>query len=232
MAPDCLHRLRKGMTRLLFLTLITVSLIWQSGAQNVSRDPDPKATKLLIDLETKIEQTKAVIYEFTLELHFPDEEPVIQNGTFLQAGKKHHLEIGEYSFVTDGHVSYWVIDKEGKEIQIHDYSAPADDDLTNPQALLKIYSNENFDYQMVDAGPDGRSIIEFKPLQKGTDYIKARLTLSKSIMIDQIELLNRDGSRYVLNMHDINLSPRVGEDAFVVDPSKYQGYHIEDLRIE
>ncbi len=232
MSAACLPRLKKCMTRLPFLILFTVSFIWQTGAQNVSRDPDPRATKLLIDLETKIEQSKAVIYEFTLELNFPDEEPVIQKGTFLQSGDKHNLEIGEYGFVTDGQVSYWVIDKQRKEIQIHDYTAPTDDDLTNPQALLKIYSNENFDYQMIGTGPAGESVIEFKPLRKGSDYIKARLSLSKSNMIEQIELFNRDGSRYVLNINDINLSPRVEQNAFVVDPGKYQGYHVEDLRIE
>ena len=217
-----------------FLTL-TICWIYAWVNGQTLREPDPRATKILESIEKDNSKAKNVFYEFSLTMYFPEEKASVQNGTFTQSGRKYHLDLEAYAFVCDG-ISQWVVDKNNQEVQIHDYTEPDLGDVSTPQGLLKIYQNSQFDYQLVYEGVKHNQKIqqiEFKPLQKDTEYAKARLTLiDKTNQIQAIELFNKDGSRYHLEIVKYLKDQKLSDKTFIIAPSDFQGYHFEDLRIE
>ncbi|MDH3650261.1 MAG: outer membrane lipoprotein carrier protein LolA [Saprospiraceae bacterium] len=220
------------MSRFAFIWGLLVSVLWSLPAQESPRNPDPEATELLVMLEKKFHESNSVLYEFSLTLDFPDQDPVVQEGTYLQSATKYRLEVSDYSFVTDG-ITQWVIDHPSKEIQLHDYTQPSENELSTPQSLLKIYTNPNFDYRLLESQSSEQHLVEFKPLKKGSDYIKARLKLNTTDhMIQEIELFNRDGSKFILAIHKVSFNTSFDTSSFRIDPVIYPGYHVEDLRIE
>lgn len=220
--------------RYLFLFLLSFSWLLGAGQSNPS-GPDPEAKKILEQVEKENLEARNISYDFSLTFHFPEEDPVVQTGSYIQEGKKYHLDLENYSFVCDG-TSQWVVDKEAKEIQIHDYAEPDLEDISTPQGLLKIYRNTQFDYVLTFEGnKQGNAIqeIEFKPLRKDTEYAKARLTvLKKSHHIHAITLINKDGSRYTLDILRFAQNQPTSDNKFGISEKDYAGFHIEDLRID
>ena len=141
------------------------------------------------------------------KLRFPKAETQLQKGRFYTKKEAYRLEVSDYILLTDGQFQ-WVVNKDSKEIQIHDFEPLDPEDLSHPQNLLAIYNNPEFDYRLEFEGAQGDKMIqqiEFKPLKKDSEYSKARLTINKkSGFIDQIELLTKDGSRYLLTIEKTN----------------------------
>jgi hypothetical protein len=74
--------------------------------------------------------------------------------------------------------------------------------------------------------------IEFKPLKKDSEYAKARLTINKKTgFIDQIELLTKDGSRYLLMIEKTNGDQHLVQTLFQMKKEDFPNYQIEDLRL-
>ena len=220
--------------RYLFLTILGFSWSIVFG-QTSQVSPDPEAKKILETIEKENLGAKSMAYDFSLTIQIPEEAPVVQTGSYIQAGKMYFLELENFAFISDGS-SQWVIDKEAREIQIHDYFEPDLEDIATPQGLLKIYKNPQFDYMLVFEGnKQGKNIreIEFKPLRKDVEYAKARLTvLKESNQIQSISLFNKDGSRYILKMLGITKDKAVSDQKFSISEKDYPGFHREDLRIE
>ena len=213
--------------RILFLFLAVWSTQWALAQGD--RNPDPAAEKILKALASTIDSYENVSYDFTLTVEYPDMEPQIQEGSFTQAGTKYRLTLPEFIIVTDG-VSQWVVDKGAEEVQILDYESPDPNDITTPQGLLTIYQNPNFDYIL--SGESGQTQqIEFKPLDRNSEYSKARISVDKSKdALKMIEVFNKDGSRYYLNILEIKHNAGT-LPSFQIKKEDFSGYHFEDLRI-
>ena len=216
------------------LLFLSVAIIASSLHAQRERNPDPRATKVLQALEKKMGMYADVTYQFDLKIEMPETEPVMRKGTFYSQGMRYKLEMGNYIFVTNGQ-SQWVIDKDASEVQIHDYQTLDQNDLTHPQSLLAIHNNPDFDYQLVYEGRDQHKNvqkIEFKPLERSSEYAKARLTLNKDQgIIDMIEVFVKDGSRYTLNILKTSGDQNLTSTQFEVDQDDFPDYHIEDLRL-
>ncbi|NND31021.1 MAG: outer membrane lipoprotein carrier protein LolA [Saprospiraceae bacterium] len=198
------------------------------------RNPDPRATDILQSLEEKMSKYADVTYQFNLRIDRPQSDPVIKEGVFYTQGVRYKLEMDDYIFVTDGK-SQWVVDKEATEVQIHDYQTLDQNDLSHPQSLLAIHNNPNFDYHLVFDGKDqNKSVqkIEFKPLDRSSEYAKARLTLDKNEgMISKIEVFVKDGSRYTLEILKTNGDQNLASTHFEIKKGDFPDYHVEDLRL-
>ncbi len=216
---------------ILFFFLIFVV---RSEAQT-GRNPDPEAASILQQLEAKINGLDDVTYHFTLKIEIPEAESQTQTGQFLTKDHQFRLEVADFIFISDGK-SQWVVNKETKEIQIHNYEPLDPSNLSHPSNLLAIYNNPDFDYRLEFEGAEGDRLIqqiEFKPLLKDSEYSKARVTLNKrSGFIDTIELLSKDGTRYLLNIDKTAVNQQPGIASFQVRKEDYPGYQIEDLRLE
>ncbi|MBK8502842.1 MAG: outer membrane lipoprotein carrier protein LolA [Saprospiraceae bacterium] len=218
------------MLRILLLLLLTCSGI----IAQTDRNPDAEATKILQDLEKKMQNFADIIYHFTLQVEIPEAETQFQKGVFYTKKEAYRLEVSDYILLTDGRLQ-WVVNKEAKEIQIHDFEPLNSEDLSHPQNLLAIYNNPEFDYRLEFEGAQGDKMIqqiEFKPLKKDSEYTKARLTINKkSGFIDQIELLTKDGSRYFLTIEKTNGNQKLATSLFQVQKEDFPNYQFEDLRL-
>jgi outer membrane lipoprotein-sorting protein len=190
--------------------------------------------KILQTLEKKVTDYKDLTYHFSLKVEIPESEPILREGTFYTQGTKYRLEMGNYVFVTNGQ-SQWVVDMEASEVQIHDYEDINENDLTHPQNLLALYNNPDFDYLLTYEGLDNKKTvqkIEFKPLDRGSEYAKARLTIDKDQgMINFMEVFLKDGTRYLLTISDALGDQNLAASSFEVKKSDYPDYHIDDLRL-
>lgn len=199
-----------------------------------ARNPDPRATEILQQLEQKINGYADVSYQFTLTIELPEAKPQVINGDFLTRGNQYRLDLSDMVFVTDGQ-SQWVVDKNAEEIQIHDYEPLDPSNLSHPQNLLSIYNNPDFDYHLEFEGMEGTKMIqkiEFKPLSKDSEYTKARIIISqKTGLIDTIELFSKDGSRYYLHIDKTNSNQNLAASLFQIKKEDFPGYHQEDLRL-
>jgi outer membrane lipoprotein-sorting protein len=218
------------MWRVLFLFLLINN---RSDAQS-GRDPDPRATSILQQHEEKINLLEDVTYQFTLKIEMPEAQPQLLEGSFFTKGHRYRLEVPDFIFVTDGKIQ-WVVNKEIKEIQIHDYEPLDPSNLSHPPNLLKIYNNPDFDYRMEFEGAQGDRLIqqiEFKPLEKESEYSKARITINqRSGFIDQIELFSKDGSRYYLTIGKTLGNQHLKDGLFQVKKEEFPGFKVEDLRL-
>ena len=212
----------------LIILIIFTAFIHSAFAQG-DRNPDPEAEEILRNLAAKIDAYDNVTYDFTLTVEYPETKPEMQEGSFVQAGNKYRLTLPEFIIVTDG-ISQWVVDKGAQEVQVLDYESPDPNDITTPQGLLTIYQNPNFDYIL--SGESGQTQqIEFKPLDRNSEYSKARISVDKSRdALKMIEVFNKDGSRYYLNILDFKHNAGT-LPSFQVKKEDFSGYHFEDLRI-
>jgi outer membrane lipoprotein-sorting protein len=81
-------------------------------------------------------------------------------------------------------------------------------------------------------GYDEKS-IEFKPLDKYSDYVKVRLTLKGDTGSPvRVELFEKGGTRTDLLITKISEAENFPADHFVFNPTAYPDIRIEDLRID
>ena len=218
--------------RSVILILNVVAVLNALSAQN-DRNPDPKATTILENLESTMHTLEDVTYLFELQISQPEMESQTKSGTFYTKGAKYRLELDNYLFITDA-TSQWVVDQDAQEIQIHDYVAQGDD-LTNPQNLLAIYNNPAYDYRLLFEGAQGENLIqqiEFKPLDRTSEYSKAKLTIDKRTgYITDIEVFVKDGSRYNLKIKETNPNTGLALNLFHVEKEQFPSFQTEDLRL-
>ncbi len=209
------------------LFLITASLTAQSELHT-----DRAATAVLKSLAESVESKTDLTYEFLLTIEYPEQEKEVIPGQYQQKGEMYYLNTPSHQFVSDGQ-SKWIVDNENKEVQIYDmldqdFSA----DISSPRALLKIYENPHYDYRLLESEIDpGQQVVEFKPIDKFSDVAKASLTIDQS-QIREIHLINKDGSRYTLQILNAIVDQGLGDDQFMVQSTAYPDFQFEDLRIE
>lgn len=218
----------------IFSILILVLALQNQVSGQEGRNPDPNAMKVLQALEKKVTGYKDLTYHFSLKVEIPESEPIFREGTFYTQGSKYRLEMGNYIFVTNGQ-SQWVVDKEASEVQIHDFEDIDENDLTHPQNLLALYNNPDFDYLLTYQGLENKKTvqkIEFKPLDRSSEYTKARLTIDQDQgLISYMEVFLKDGTRYHLTISDTLGNQNLAVSSFEVKKDDFPGYHIEDLRL-
>ena len=223
------------MKNLFFLLGVCWAISLQ-GQDNVDHNPDPKAKAILQELSNHLSTFSDLNYQFRFTIVYPesDADDIIE-GRYIQKGDQYRLETPTHYFICDTK-NKWVVDLKGKEIQIHDYVASTGGDISDPQSLLNIYTNPNYDYRFVfDGEQDGKEvqIIEFKPIERGNEMTKAILTIDRpNHQIHTMEVFNRDGSRLHLLIQSVETNTNPTADAFIVSDEQFPNFYIEDLRIE
>ncbi|MCB0667839.1 MAG: outer membrane lipoprotein carrier protein LolA [Saprospiraceae bacterium] len=216
------------------LVLLITSLVYPTLQAQEARNPDARATEILQQLEEKTNTYSDVTYHFSLKIELAESDPQILKGTFYTRGNQYRLELPDLIFATDG-ISQWVVNKEAQEIQIHDYEPLDPANLSHPQNLLAIHKNPDFDYRLEFEGAEGDKMvqkIEFKPLQRDSEYSKARIILnSRTGHIDTIEVFSKDGSRYYLTIDSTLINQNLSPSFFQIGKEDFPGFHEEDLRL-
>ena len=214
----------------------TISLISFGQDFTSSTDSDPEAKALLDKIKKQYQSYKSLEAVFTLDIEIPEQPKEVQKGTISQQGNKYNLQLGSQSVISDGK-AIWLIMENNKEVQINDIPEEGEDNsILSPQSLFTFYEKGDFVYIMANEFHDkatGKNVqqIEFKPLDKDSEYIKLRLTVEKGTgVVQNIKAFSRDGSRFTFTLDKISPNKTFAASHFSFDKEKYKGYYIEDLR--
>lgn len=221
---------------LIFLSFVTTGTGFsQIKTYNASKDSDSKSKAILKKLQAFYNSSNnQVTSSFQLKINLPDKNTRLENGTIIQSGNRFNLKLKDMTIINNGK-AIWLINKVNKEVQINDYTPGNNGGTFNPTDVIRMYDPVKFVSVCTFDGKQGNSsvqIIEIKPLDKNTDYSKARLTVNKSnTSLSKIELFNKDGSKYFLTISKTSVSTKANNTNFVFQKSAYPNYHVEDLRI-
>jgi len=207
----------------------------QSAQMLSAADNDPEATKILNKIKAEYETFKSMEVDFTLTIKLPEQEPEVQKGFIKQQGDKFVLDIDQQSIYNNGEI-IWLHVKKNNEVQINDADMGEESDMLSPKDMLTIYESGEFVYQITDypvVGGKKMSQIDFKPLDRDSEYFKITLLANKKEgKMTEMTVFSKDGSRYILKIN--NIVPNIDYDPaiFTFDESKFPGIYIEDLRID
>jgi len=74
--------------------------------------------------------------------------------------------------------------------------------------------------------------IEFKPLDRDSEYSKMRLTLVKgSKQLKRVKIFAKDGSRFTMTVNKLESNKEYAASTFEFDSKAYPDIYIEDLRL-
>jgi len=198
-------------------------------------DSDSAATAILEKVRQKYEAYKTLEVNFSLDLEIPERPKETQKGRMIQQGEKYRLELASQTVVSDG-VTIWFYLKNNEEVQINCVEEDEDEGVMSPKDLFRIYKSKSFVYTLINEYSEkGKLVqqIDFKPLDKDSEYSKMQLTLEKkSATILRIKAFSKDGSRYTLFMGKLIPNKEVPASTFSFEKSECPDCHYEDLRID
>lgn len=218
----------------MFVTMSMLLITGMVNAQSAKEENDPKAKAILEKVRKKYESYPSMEMEFSLTVELPEQPKDIQRGKMMQKGAKYRLEMSGQTVICDGK-SLWMVLPQNKEVQInHLPDADEDEEILSPQSFFRIHEKGNLAYILTNEySANGKILqeIEFKPLDKYSDYSKLRLTVNKSTF-EFVELkgFGKDGSRYTLAPVRFTPNKVFAESVFVFNKAAYPGFHVEDLR--
>ena len=223
------HRAAQLATSLLVLalSLLTVTLA------NAQKDPAARAD--LQALRQKYTNSGAIDAQVQLDIKFPEAPAESQSGRIVQDGDKYFIQFAGQEVTSDGE-TMWLYLPDNKEVQVYDaaeMAGEASGGFTRPQDILDLYDSGAFDYAIVGtATAQGREMkqIEFKPLERDSEFAKMRLTYDDvRDEIYRIEIFNKDGSRFTLTMKEVSVGAEVPASTFVF--AEKPGVRVEDMRL-
>ncbi|HRD82695.1 MAG: outer membrane lipoprotein carrier protein LolA [Saprospiraceae bacterium] len=206
----------------------------QTGQFTKAQESDPQAKAVLDKLKKKYQGYQSLELAFTLEIELPDQKKEVQQGKIAKQGKKYRVDLASQSVICDG-TALWLVLHNNKEVQINNLPDPStDENILSPEALFSFYDKGKFVYSLVnEATVAGKVVqeIEFKPLDKGSEYAKFRLTVDKAaVTVVSMKAFGKDASRYTVKMGALTPNKTFAADFFSFSKSKFPGYRVEDLR--
>ncbi|HFA49860.1 MAG TPA: outer membrane lipoprotein carrier protein LolA [Bacteroidetes bacterium] len=224
------------MQKLFFLTIFSL-LSASAFAQQFTKkeDSDPKAKAVLEAMRQQVEGYNSLQADFTLKIEYPEQPVSTETGTLLQQGDKYRLNLSGRTIVSDGE-SVWLYLEKNKEVQINNAEEDGEGGTINsPKDLFRAYEWDNYIYVLVNEfSENGRVIqqIEFKPLDRDSDFSKIRLTVDKkTLQIVRIKSFSKDGSRFTLIVDKLKPNAAVTDSTFIFTKKECPDCHFEDLRI-
>ena len=212
---------------LIFSVIVTNLGIAQGGV-------DREARNILEKLSKEYNSYSSMEVTFDLILDLPDQSPETQNGKVIQKGDKYVLDLEDQAIYCDGNY-VWLHLKDNEEVQINDIDEDADDAFLTPRDMMTIYESDDYSYGISGTEKAGKktiTLIEFKPNDPESEYSKLRLSVDKKAnRMTSMKVFSKDGSKYTLNVKDIIKNKDFADAAFIFDPKKFPGIHVEDLRL-
>jgi outer membrane lipoprotein-sorting protein len=219
----------------ILLSIIFISNLSHSQSQMLkASDSDPKAKKILDALKKEYNSYKSSEITFELTIELPNKNKEIQKGKMIQSGKKFYVSTSDQEIFCDGKTS-WLHLKSNKEVQVSNFEE-TDESIISPTEMMRMYENGKYAYAIsgseIENGVNVTN-IEFKPLDKKSEYSKLRLAVNtKTNKPVSMRVFSKDGSKFTLSIKNIIPNKVFAPEVFVFNPKKYPGVKVEDLRID
>ena len=217
------------MKKIKYTLIMLVLIIASIQAQDVD------ATAVLDQLKAKFDDFKSMEANFKLEVDLPEREPEIQDGHIKQSGDKYYLSLADQEVYSNGEY-IWVYLKSNNEVQLSEAEFDEGDQFMTPTQMVKLYESQEYDYAIVNSTKvESKELvdIEFKPLDRDSEYTKMRMTVNKTDnMMKKMIIFARDGSRYSVTIDHLEADQPYDDKIFAFDKALHPDVHIEDLRID
>ncbi len=213
----------KKFAILMILAVMTVA----ANAQNV----DGGANELMKKVSLQYQKYSTMQFHYTLKTTKADKTLGVSEGDFYLKGNKYKTSFAGIQYFCDG-TSIWSYDKSANEVSIYEYDPDDDQNLMNPQRILKDWSAQfrakfirdefvnNVQYSIVDLTP--------KTTQS---YYRIRVYIVKtSLKIAKIAVYDKDNSIYTYSIEQFKNDISLDDKIFVFDKSKYSGVEVNDMR--
>lgn len=214
------------MKNTLFL-FITLFLTWNLSAQNV----DGGASDLLKAVSSKYQSYTSMQFHYTLKATKENKTLSTSQGDFAIKGDKYRTTYNGQSFFCDGK-NIWNYQKSTNEVSIYEYDPEDDDNMMNPQRILKGW-DKHFRAKFIREefiNNQPVSIVDLTPLRTQS-YYRIRLYIQKSNHnILRIALYEKDNTVYTYYIEQFKSNVTLSDSYFVFDKSQHPGVEVNDMR--
>lgn len=211
----------KNTIKLTTLLLIIVHTSWSQT--------DIKAKKILDALSKKYRSYNIVKSDFSYTLDNPQAKiKESKNGILIVKPKqnKYKVIIDGREVFCDGKAVYNYT-KDENEIQIDNIDKNSKS--ISPSKIFTLYEDG---FKCLFTGEDKKAYyIELSPISPNTTYFKIKLSINKqNQQVQDITVLDKNGSRYTYKVKSFNSTPKITDDVFNFDKKHYKDVDIVDLR--
>jgi len=219
-------QITKKMRKIAVLMMMAVMAV-AASAQNV----DGGANDLMKKVSQQYQKYSSMQFHYTLKTTKDDKTLGVSQGDFCLKGSKYKTNFAGVQYFCDG-VSIWSYDKSANEVSIYEYDPDDDQNLMNPQRILKDWSAQfrakfirdefqnNVQYSIVDLTP-----------KTAQSYYRIRVYIVKtSLKIAKIAVYEKDNTIYTYSIEQFKSDIPLDDKIFVFDKSKYPGVEVNDMR--
>ena len=215
------------MTRKIILSIAALFFLISGYSQNT----DGGATELLKKVSAKYQAFTSMQFHYTLKATKDGKNLSTSQGDFALKGDKYRTTFNGQTFYCDGK-SMWNYQKATNEVSIYEYDAEDDENLMNPQKILKNWDKQFRAKYIRDEFNNNIStaLIDLTP-KTTQSYYRIRLFINKANnQILRIALYDKDNTIYTYHIEQFKSNVTLADSYFVFDKSKYPGVEVNDMR--
>lgn len=215
------------MKKNIFITIMVFLLSLTGLAQNT----DGGATELLKKVSSKYQAFSSMQFHYTLKVTREGKMLNTYQGDFALKGNKYKMTYNGQTFFCDG-VTSWNYQKSTNEVSIFEYDPADDDNMMNPQRLLKNWE-KHFRAKFIRdefMGNVNVSLVDLSP-KVNQSYYRIRLFINKNNnQILRIALYEKDNTIYTYYIEQFKTNVSLQDNYFVFEKSKYPNVEVNDMR--
>lgn len=207
--------------------IIITGLISMAFAQNT----DGGASELLKKVSAKYQTYTSMQFHYTLKTTKENKTLSTSQGDFALKGDKYRTTFGGQTFFCDGK-NIWNYQKSTNEVSIYEYDAEDDENMMNPQKILKNWDKQFRAKYIRDEFNNNVStaLVDLTPKTSQSCY-RIRLFINKATnQIMRIALYDKDNTIYTYYVEQFKPNVTLADSYFVFDKSKYPGVEVNDMR--
>lgn len=207
--------------------IIITGLISMAFAQNT----DGGASELLKKVSAKYQTYTSMQFHYTLKTTKENKTLSTSQGDFALKGDKYRTTFGGQTFFCDGK-NIWNYQKSTNEVSIYEYDAEDDENMMNPQKILKNWDKQFRAKYIRDEFNNNVStaLVDLTP-KTSQSYYRIRLFINKTTnQIMRIAMYDKDNTIYTYYIEQFKPNVTLADSYFIFDKSKYPGVEVNDMR--
>lgn len=215
------------MTRRILLAIAAFFITFSCLAQNT----DGGANEMLKKVSAKYQAYCSMQFHYTLKTTKDGKTLSTTQGDFALKGNKYRTTFKDQTYFCDG-TSIWNYQKSSNEVSVYEYDPSDDENMMNPQIILKNWEKQFRAKYIRDEFNNNIStaLIDLTP-KTTQSYYRIRLYINKANnQILRIALYEKDNTTYTYHIEQFKTNVTLADNYFVFDKSKYPGVEVNDMR--
>jgi len=214
-------------------TITVIVIILFLGTTLLAQSPEVvKAREILDEVSNTTRSYESIKADFTFTLENTQADiSDSHDGTVIISDDKYKVTLMDYDNYFDGE-TLWTHLKEVGEVNISNPD-PMDDMMLSPANIFNIYK-EGFRYIFAgETTVDGKKveIVDLFPEDRDKSFSRIKLYVDKeNHHISKITQIGKDGSNYIIDVHDMKTNVECNPSTFIFDTSEHPDVDVIDMR--